>query len=91
MPTVQLMTRKGCCLCEQAKGVLLRLRQEHPFELVETDVDLDPEHRRRYGPQVPVVLVDGRPVAQLRVEEEQLRRCLTGGPAPQGADGVEAG
>jgi hypothetical protein len=83
MPTVELMTRKGCHLCDDVKDALVRLRAAHAFDLVETDVDLDPDNVARYGLEVPVVLLDGHKVAKLRLDEAQLlRRLQQAGEAP---------
>lgn len=81
MPTVELMTRKGCHLCDDVKEVLLRLRPAHPFELIETDIDRDPDLVARYGLEVPVVLVDGQKVAKFRLDEGQFLRRLQATPA----------
>jgi glutaredoxin len=78
---VELFTRRGCHLCDDAKAVLLSLRAERPFELVETDVDANYALQQAYGLLVPVIVVDGRRVSELRVDEAArtaLRRCLEG-------------
>ena len=85
MPTVELMTRKGCHLGDDVKDALVRLRAAHPFDLIETDVDLDPDNVARYGLEVPVVLLDGHKVAKFRLDEAQFLRRLTAAPAEQGA------
>ncbi len=73
---VELITRVGCHLCDDAKEVLMHVRQNQPFEYVETDVDTDPALVEAYGMEVPVVLVDGRKHAKFRVDEQALRRRL---------------
>lgn len=78
---VELYTRRGCHLCEEAKDALLRLRDELPFALIEIDVDSDPALQQDYGLLVPVILVDGRRISELRLELPalaELRRCLEG-------------
>ena len=42
---------------------------------VETDVDLE----RRFGLEIPVLLLDGKKVAKFRVSEEVLTRLLRAG------------
>lgn len=76
MTRVQLYTRRGCCLCDQAKAALDRVRAEEPFELEVVDVDTDPELCARYGEEVPVVAVEGRKVAKFRVDEPALLKRL---------------
>ncbi len=67
---VQLLTRRGCHLCEEALALLRELCVE-PRQL---DVDDDPELFALYDFRVPVVLVDGRVVG--RLDREALSRAL---------------
>jgi glutaredoxin len=73
---VELYTRRGCGLCDEAKEVLERVRAEQPFELVELDIDEDAALRARYDTEVPVIWVGGRKAFKYRVEEAELRRKL---------------
>jgi hypothetical protein len=45
-----------------------------PVEVV--DVDGDPELTRRYGLNVPVLLLDGVPVCRHRLDSDELARLL---------------
>jgi len=67
-----LVTRKGCHLCDQALGFLRTLGHEPELE----DVDSDDRLHDLYDWRVPVILVDGRVVAEGRIELEQLRRVV---------------
>jgi glutaredoxin len=69
---VTLYTRQGCCLCDQAKAILLR----HGLTVREIDIDADPLLRERYSDSVPVVTIDGRERFRGRVDETLLRRLL---------------
>lgn len=71
---VVLVTRQGCHLCDQALGLLQELSL-HP-EL--HDVDADDELYRLYDFRVPVVLVDGRVVAEGRITRDQLLKAVSG-------------
>jgi glutaredoxin len=75
---VRVYSRVGCHLCDQALAVVARVVGTD-VEVV--DVDTDPELVRRYGEEVPVVLVDGRQIAYWRVEESALRAALARRPA----------
>jgi glutaredoxin len=70
--TVELVTRQGCHLCDQA----LALLRELAIEPRQRDVDADPELFRLYDFRVPVVLLDGRVIGEGRVDREVLRRAL---------------
>ncbi len=69
---VVLVTRKGCHLCDEALRLLRDLG--HDPELL--DVDADDGAHSLYDWRVPVVLVDGRVVAEGRVNPDALRKSL---------------
>lgn len=69
---VVLVTRQGCHLCEEALGVLRTLGVEPELR----DVDADDELYSLYDWRVPVVLVDGRVVAEGRIDPDRLRKGL---------------
>ena len=73
---VTLYTRKDCHLCEEAKAVLARVREQEPFDLDIVDVDSDPALSRRHGGEVPAVLIGGRKRFKYRVDSERLLRLL---------------
>jgi glutaredoxin len=74
MATVILYARKGCCLCDEAKEVLVRVRARHPFALEERDIEEDDELMRRYLERIPVVTIDGAEAFELFVDERELER-----------------
>jgi len=47
-----------------------------PLEVV--DVDSDPQLKRRYGLEVPVLLLDGTVVCRHRLDLQELTRLLRG-------------
>lgn len=67
-----LVTRKGCHLCDRALGALRDLG----FEPELRDVDGDNELFDLYDWRVPVVLADGRVIAEGRIDQEVLRNAL---------------
>ena len=77
MRTVTLYGRDGCHLCDDARDVLLRLRAELPFELVERDIESDDDLLRRYLERIPVVAVDDRELSHFFVDEDALRAALS--------------
>ena len=62
-PQVTLYTRKGCCLCDDAKRVLESVRGRAVFELHEVDIDTDAGLRSSYNDEVPVIAINGRNAA----------------------------
>jgi glutaredoxin len=74
MPLVTLYGKPGCHLCDDAREVVERVRGEHPFELREVDVSLDPELHREYGERIPVLELDGEELFEFHVDEAELVR-----------------
>lgn len=77
MPRIHLFTRRDCCLCEDAKQVLERVRADYPFELSIVDVDTDPELAGMYGHLIPVITINGEKAFHYYVNEKALRRRLS--------------
>jgi glutaredoxin len=74
--TVTLYGKPGCCLCDDARGEIERLRARLGFALEEVDVSLDPVLHREYGERIPVVAVDGHERFELEVDTTELERLL---------------
>jgi glutaredoxin len=76
MTQVVLYAREGCCLCDDARAILERVRNERPFALEERDVDSDDALLRAYLERIPVVTIDGVEAFELFVDESELARRL---------------
>ena len=59
-----------------ARTVVERVRADHPFELEEVDVSLDPVLHGRYGERIPVLELDGEELFEFFVQERSLRERL---------------
>jgi hypothetical protein len=72
-----LLSRPECPLCEEFAGELALLGREIALPGVTwVDVDSDPELARRYGFDIPVLLLDGVKVCQHHLDRDELRRLL---------------
>ncbi|GAC1506917.1 MAG: hypothetical protein NVS1B3_06890 [Candidatus Dormibacteraceae bacterium] len=69
---IVLITRQGCHLCDHALASLRSLGVEPELR----DVDSNAELHSQYDWRVPVVIVDGRVVAEGRVNSDTLRKAL---------------
>jgi hypothetical protein len=76
MIEVVLYGREGCCLCDEARELLLRVAERHPFRLLERDIEADDALLRSYLERIPVVTIDGVEVFELFVDEDELVRRL---------------
>jgi hypothetical protein len=77
MRTLVLYGRDGCCLCEEARDALLRLRRRYPFALEQRDIDGDEALLRQYLERIPVVTLDGVELFELEVDEARLETILS--------------
>ena len=76
MTLVTLYTREGCCLCDDAKRVLAEARGKANFDYREVDIDSDPDLRRQYNEEVPVIAIDGAKAFKYSVDLKDLLRRL---------------
>jgi hypothetical protein len=74
---VVLYGRAGCCLCDDARTVLLRVRAEHPFVFAERDIEEDESLLRAYLERIPVVTIDGVEAFELYVDQAELEHRLS--------------
>jgi hypothetical protein len=77
---VTLYGKVGCCLCDEARAALDEVAAQTPFELREVDILGDPELFERYRYRIPVVLKNGREVAEGRISALELAAALTNAP-----------
>jgi glutaredoxin len=76
MNKLTLYTKPDCCLCDDAREAIHRMRPELAFQLEEVDITNDPALLHRYGERIPVVLLNGVPEFEYRVDERELRRKI---------------
>jgi glutaredoxin len=75
-PKVTLYTRTGCCLCDDAKRVLIEARRRADFDYEERDIDADPELRRLYNDEVPVIAINRVKAFKYRVDMKEFLKKL---------------
>lgn len=78
MTLVELYGRPGCHLCEDARAVIMRVRERVPFELVEFNIETDEALLTRYLERIPVVAVDGQELFDYFVDESALEGRVRG-------------
>jgi glutaredoxin len=71
---VEIYSRPGCHLCDEAKEVIDRVRLRIPFVFrvinIETDLDLE----KAYREQIPVVFINGNKAFKYHVDERELEK-----------------
>ena len=76
-PHLTVVHRQDCDLCDEMVSELEALGSRIPLPPISiVDVDADPELTRRYGLNVPVLLLDGTVVCRHRLDADELQRLL---------------
>ncbi len=71
--------REGCHLCEQVVASLFQLQEELGYEIEQIDIDMDPDLRKKYDVDVPVVTYQDEVIFYHFFDETQLRKALAHG------------
>ncbi len=97
-PRITLLSRPGCHLCDDARGVIRKVADDLGVEWEERDITQSEADLREYWEKIPVTFVDGVQHDFWRVSEDRLRRALglslspgiipRDSPAPRG-DGAD--
>jgi glutaredoxin len=69
---VVLYTRRGCCLCNEAKVLL----EKYGLVVSEVDIDVDPILREKFNECVPVVYIEGHERFRGRIDPRLLMRIV---------------
>jgi hypothetical protein len=77
-PTITLLTRPGCHLCDDAREVIARVAADLGVGWSERDITQSEADLREYGEMIPVTLIDGVQHDFWRVDERRLRLALAG-------------
>lgn len=75
-PHVVFYTRPGCHLCDEARAGIENSGCGGLYTYEEVDILSDAELNRRYGWDVPVVLIDGTHAFKHRLTAEDFRRAI---------------
>ena len=76
MSEVVLYSRPQCGLCDEARVVILAVRERVGFGFREVDITGNDALEGEYGIRIPVVLVDGEELAEIRVDPRELEEAL---------------
>jgi hypothetical protein len=80
---VRMYSRRTCGLCDEARAVILGVRDRRPFDFDEVFIDGDADLERSHGLRVPVVEVDGVEQFEFTVDPAALERLI---PSKRGLD-----
>lgn len=71
-----LYGRKDCHLCDEMKQDVERVSAGFPVSLTIIDVDSDSDLARLYGDEIPVLMLNGRKIAKIRISPAKIRWTL---------------
>ena len=71
---VTLYTRPGCHLCDEAKQTILAADCGDLYTLQEINIDTDPILVRRYGWDIPIILINGIVTFKHRLTPSEFKR-----------------
>jgi glutaredoxin len=74
MIQIDIYSRPGCHLCDEAKAVIERVQQRFAFILRVINIERDPALEKEYGEQIPVVFVNGSKAFKYHVDEAELEK-----------------
>ncbi|MFZ0064152.1 MAG: glutaredoxin family protein [Pyrinomonadaceae bacterium] len=76
MTKVVIYSKPECHLCDEAKAAIQAADCEGQYTLEEVNIETDPDLRRRYRYDIPVITLDGVEAFRHRVSPEQFREAL---------------
>jgi len=76
MTLVEIYSKRECHLCDVAKNVVNRVRQNYPFELRLIDIQEGDSWYNRFSQRVPVIYIDKKFAFQFHVPETEFIAAL---------------
>ncbi|MZG54045.1 MAG: glutaredoxin family protein [Nitrospinae bacterium] len=73
---IEILTKKDCCLCDDAKEIIEKVLPDFPASLKMTDIESDPALFEIYKERIPVVRLNGEESFVYKVHEITLRKKL---------------
>ena len=73
---IEILTKKDCSLCDEAKEIVCKVLPDYPARLVMTDIESDPMLYEEFKERIPVVRINGEESFVYKTHEITLRRKL---------------
>jgi len=77
MIEVSVYSRSNCHLCEVALEVISEIQKDFEFTITKIPIDGDTELEKKYGEQVPVILINNQHHDFFRVDPERFRLVIS--------------
>ncbi len=73
---IEILTKKDCCLCDDAKAIIECVLNDYPATLKLIDIESDPVLFASYKERIPVVRIYGEESFVYKTHETTLRKKL---------------
>tara|TARA_B100000315_G_C14217288_1_gene424829 strand:+ start:50 stop:310 length:261 start_codon:yes stop_codon:yes gene_type:complete len=73
---IEILTKRDCFLCDEAKDVVTQVLPDYPVRLVLTDIESDSKLFGQFKEKIPVVRINGEESFTYKAHETTLRRKL---------------
>ena len=71
-----MYSRPGCGLCDEGRDVILSARARASFDFDEVDITGNDALELEYGIRIPVVLIDGDELFEIRIDARELDAAI---------------
>jgi glutaredoxin len=71
-----MYSRPGCGLCDEARDVILAASARASFDFDEVDITGNEALELEYGIRIPVVLIDGEELFEIRIDARELDAAI---------------
>lgn len=76
LPEIIVYSKPDCCLCDEVKEQIKKLREVHAFVWHEINILDDPAAFRSFQYEIPVVFIDGRKAFKYCLDEKRFVRLF---------------
>jgi glutaredoxin len=73
---VEIYSKNDCCLCDEAKAIIEKVRKITPFDFKETDITKDENLFEKYKYEIPIIFLNGRKIFKYKVDEKEFIKKL---------------
>ena len=76
MVLVTIYSRSNCHLCDVALLNIEKFKSEFDFTIEKILIDGNLELEKKYGEEVPVILINGKPHDFFRIDKDRFRKAM---------------
>jgi glutaredoxin len=76
MIEIVVYSKPDCCLCDEVKAQLAKLKRAVNFDLLEVNILDDPRAYEQFKEEIPVVFVNGKKAFKYHLNETEFLRRI---------------